>query len=465
MSERQKTIAGEISLTGIGLHTGHETQLTFRPAEPNTGIRFRRTDLSEIKEIPAVVENVVEISRGTVLGKDGARVHTVEHVLAAVTGLGIDNIIIELSSDEPPVMDGSAHPFVLALRQAGIAEQEPLRDYLDVEKTLSYRDEANGVDIVVVPSAELRITYMIDYPHPSVGTQYTSMYSLDEFVEEFSLARTFCLLSETEELKAKGLIQGGTLDNAVVFVDRQLTEADLQRFKRTFRYNGNVVLGEATLDNRPLRFRNEPVRHKTLDLIGDLALVGVPVRGHVLAARGGHTSHVEVARMLRKLYETQQLTRRFGSKGGRGYVFDSQAIEKLLPHAYPMLLVDRILELTPLEKVVGIKNVTRNEPFFDGHFPGQPIMPGVLIIECMGQTGGVLLLNSVEQPETKVVYFTGLDNVKFRKTVIPGDQIRFTVTMSLFRRGLCKMHGEAHVDGVLVAEADMTAVVMDREEQ
>jgi UDP-3-O-[3-hydroxymyristoyl] N-acetylglucosamine deacetylase / 3-hydroxyacyl-[acyl-carrier-protein] dehydratase len=314
----------------------------------------------------------------------------------------------------------------------------------------------------VVPSAEFRITYMIDYTHPSIGTQYTSMYSLDEFVAEFSAARTFCLLSETEQLKGQGLIQGGSLSNAVVFVDRELSAEDLNHLKKVFHHDGEVKLGVSTLDDRPLRYRNEPVRHKALDLVGDLALVGVPIKGHVLVARGGHASHVEVARMLRKAYETQLVTRKYGSKSGRGYVFDSTAIEKLLPHSYPMLLVDRILELTPLERVVGLKNVTRNEPYFEGHFKGHPVMPGVLIIEAMGQTGGVLLLNSVEKPETKVVYFTGLDNVKFRRTVVPGDQIRFTVVMTMFRRGLCKMRGEAQVDGVLVAEADMTAVIVDR---
>jgi UDP-3-O-[3-hydroxymyristoyl] N-acetylglucosamine deacetylase/3-hydroxyacyl-[acyl-carrier-protein] dehydratase len=460
--ERQRTIAQSAELSGIGLHTGHPAHLTFHPAEPNAGIRFRRTDLAGGVEIPALVENVVEISRGTVLGRNGAKVYTVEHVLAAVAGLGIDNIWVELSADEPPVMDGSAAPFVEVLQAAGIAEQDASREYLDVEKTLTYHSEKDGVDIVVVPSAEFRVTYMIDYSHPSVGTQYTSMYSLDEFVTEFSSARTFCLLSETEDLKSRGLIQGGSLENAVVFVDREISGDHLQRLKRIFHLSESVKPGHATLDDRPLRFRNEPVRHKVVDLIGDLALTGAPIRGHVLVARGGHASHVEVARMLRKAYETQALTRKYGSKGGRGYVFDAQAVENLLPHRYPMLLVDRILELAPGEKVVGIKNVTRNEPFFDGHFPGHRVMPGVLIIEAMGQTGGVLLLNSVENPENKVVYFTGLDAVKFRKTVIPGDQLRFVVVMSLFRRGLCKMHGEAFVDGVLVAEADMTAVVVER---
>lgn len=462
MTERQKTISKSVTLDGIGLHTGHAVRLTFHPADQNSGIRFRRSDIPDHVEIPALVENVVEISRGTVLGRNGAKVYTVEHVLSAVAGLGIDNLVIELSSDEPPVKDGSAKPFVEALQSVGFVEQEAVREYFVVEKTIAYHNEKDRIDIVVMPASEFRVTYMIDYIHPSVGTQYTSLYSLEEFVNEFSSSRTFCLLSETEDLKKRGLIQGGSLDNAVVFVDRELGRDDLQRLAKLFHYDGEVKLGQSTLDERPLRFRNEPVRHKVLDLIGDLSLVGAPIRGHVLAARGGHASHVEVARILRKACENQLLTRKYGSKSGKGYIFDAQAIENLLPHRYPMLLVDRILELAPMEKVVGIKNVTRNEPFFDGHFPGHSVMPGVLIIEAMGQTGGVLLLNSVENPTSKVVYFTNLDNVKFRKTVIPGDQIRFEVAMNLFRRGVCKMHGEAFVDGVLVAEADMTAVVVEK---
>ena len=462
MNERQKTIAQTATLNGIGLHTGHPARLTFHPAEVSTGIRFRVGGGVAPVEIPATADHVVEISRGTVLGKNGHKVYTVVHVLAAAAGLGIDNLIVELSSDEPPAMDGSAFPFVQALQQAGVIEQDAPREYLEIERTLSYRNDKDAIDIVVVPSSEFRITYMIDYPHPSVGTQYTSMYSMEEFVREFSMARTYCLLSETEKLKTAGLIQGGSLDNAVVFVDAELSQENIDRLKRLFHKEDNVKPGKITLDDRALRYPNEPVRHKVLDLVGDLTLVGVPIKGHVLAARGGHASHVEVARMLRKVWETQNLTRKYGSKSGQGYVFDSQAIERLLPHRYPMLLVDRILELSPMERVVGLKNVTRNEPFFEGHFPGHPVMPGVLIIEAMGQTGGVLLLNSVENPETKVVYFTGLDNVKFRKTVIPGDQLRFSVQMQFFRRGICKMNGEANVDGVLVSEADMTALVVDR---
>jgi UDP-3-O-[3-hydroxymyristoyl] N-acetylglucosamine deacetylase / 3-hydroxyacyl-[acyl-carrier-protein] dehydratase len=462
MSDRQHTIKGSISLNGVGLHTGHPSSLTFKPAEPDTGILFVRTDQVNAVPIPAIVDYVIDVSRATVLGNKSTKVHTVEHVLAALVGMKVDNVVIELTADEPPAMDGSALPFVEALQKVGTVEQEAERLFLDVDKTYTYHDEKNAVDIVVVPSAEFRVTYMIDYKHISIGTQYTSMYSMSEFLEEFSRARTFCMLSEMEQLRNAGLIRGGSLDNAIVFVDGKFSEQEFTRLKKLFGLDEDLDQDHTTLGNRDLRYRNEPVRHKTLDLVGDLALIGAPIRGHVLVARGGHASHIEVAKQLRKVFETQKITRKYGSKSGAGYVFDSQAIENLLPHRYPMLLIDRILELTPMERVVGLKNVTRNESFFNGHFPGHPVMPGVLIIEAMGQAGGVLLLNSIENPTTKVVYWTGLDNVKFRKTVIPGDQIRFTVEMLLFRRGFCKMKGEARVDGVLVAEADMSAAVVDK---
>lgn len=462
MIEKQRTISQPVSITGIGLHTGHAVSLTFTPAEPQTGIRFRRTDLPNQPEIPALVEYVVSNERSTILGANGVKVHTVEHVLAALRGLSIDNILVDLTGDEPPAVDGSAAPFIAALHSAGIVEQDAPREYLELTKTLNYHDDKGGIDIVVVPSAEFRVTYMIDYRELSVGNQYTSMYSLDEFEREFASARTFCLLSETESLMSRDLIRGGSLDNAVVFIDRELSPDDIRTLREKFSITAEMPAGCHTLDNRPLRYPNEPVRHKVLDLVGDLALVGVPIKGHVLAAKAGHAAHVEVAKLLRKEYEAQRVAKKFGGQSGKSYVFDSEAIERLLPHKYPMLLVDRILELQPMERVIGIKNVTRNEPFFQGHFPGHPIMPGVLIVEAMGQTGGVLLLNSVEQPESKVVYFTGLDNVKFRKPVVPGDQIRFTVDMILFRRGICKMKGTAHVDGILAAEAEMTAVVVDR---
>jgi len=437
--------------------------MTCKPAPIDHGIVFVRTDLPGSQPIPALAEYVIDIARGTVLGIGDARIHTVEHVLAAVAGLRIDNLIIELTDEEPPALDGSAYPFIEALRKAELMEQDAERVYLELEKTLTYRDDKGAIDIVIVPSSEFRVTYMIDYPNTALGTQYTSMYSIGEFAEEFAKARTFCLLSEMQSLKERNLIRGGSLENAVVFVDQELTESDYNDLKKAFHFDGELKHNGPVLGDIQLRYPNEPVRHKTLDLVGDLVLVGAPIRGHVLAARAGHASHVEVAKMLRRLLEAQKVARKFGGKSGRGFVFDSEAIEKLLPHKYPMLLVDRILELVPSERVVGIKNVTRNEPFFNGHFPGHPVMPGVLIVEAMGQTGGVLLLNSVENPESKVVYFMGLENVKFRKPVVPGDQIQFTVEMLMFRRGICKMRGTAHVDQILVAEAEMTAAVIDRE--
>lgn len=463
MSDKQRTIGAAISVSGIGLHTGKPVSMTCKPAPVDHGIIFVRTDLPGSPPIPALVDYVIDIARGTVLGIGNARIHTVEHVLAAVAGLRVDNLLIELTDEEPPAMDGSAYPFVEALRKAELVEQDADRVYLDLEKTLTYREDKAAIDIVIVPSSEFRVTYMIDYPNTVLGTQYTSMYSICEFPEEFAKARTFCLMSEMRMLKDRNLIQGGSLDNAVVFVDQELEEAGYEDLKTAFHYSGELRHNGPVLGGVELRYPNEPVRHKTLDLVGDLALVGAPIRGHVLAARAGHASHVEVAKMLRRLLEAQKVARKFGGKSGQGFVFDSEAIEKLLPHKYPMLLVDRILELVPSERVVGVKNVTRNEPFFNGHFPGHPVMPGVLIVEAMGQTGGVLLLNSVENPETKVVYFMGLDNVKFRKPVTPGDQIRFTVEMLMFRRGICKMKGSAYVDQTLVAEAEMTAAVIDRQ--
>lgn len=463
MSDKQRTIGAAISVSGIGLHTGKPVSMTCKPAPIDHGIVFVRTDLPGSQPIPALAEYVIDIARGTVLGIGDARIHTVEHVLAAVAGLRIDNLIIELTDEEPPALDGSAYPFIEALRKAELMEQDAERVYLELEKTLTYRDDKGAIDIVIVPSSEFRVTYMIDYPNTALGTQYTSMYSIGEFAEEFAKARTFCLLSEMQSLKERNLIRGGSLENAVVFVDQELTESDYNDLKKAFHFDGELKHNGPVLGDIQLRYPNEPVRHKTLDLVGDLVLVGAPIRGHVLAARAGHASHVEVAKMLRRLLEAQKVARKFGGKSGRGFVFDSEAIEKLLPHKYPMLLVDRILELVPSERVVGIKNVTRNEPFFNGHFPGHPVMPGVLIVEAMGQTGGVLLLNSVENPESKVVYFMGLENVKFRKPVVPGDQIQFTVEMLMFRRGICKMRGTAHVDQILVAEAEMTAAVIDRE--
>ena len=465
MLEKQHTITKAVSIAGVGLHTGNQTNLTFHPALPNTGMIFRRTDLPDSPQVKADIDNVIDISRGTTIAKGEAVVHTVEHVLAAIAGLMIDNIIIDLDANEPPVMDGSALPFVHALKEAGITEQDSPRDYLVIDKTIVYSEEKRGVDIVVFPSDEFRITFLIDYHNPALATQYTAIYSLQgEFETEFAPARTFCFLSEVEPLLQQGLIKGGNLDNAIVFIDRKIEENEIDRLKQLFKASDDhVQLGRnGILNGKELRFKNEPVRHKALDLLGDLALLGMPLKAHVQAARSGHAANVELVKRIRKEYKKIQLTSKYQGNRKGDFVLDTQSILKILPHRYPFVLVDRILDLVPQERVVGLKNVTINEPFFQGHFPGHPIMPGVLILEAMAQVGGVLLLNTQSDPENKLVYFTGLDRVKFRKPVRPGDQIRFEVEMVKFRQTLCKMAGKAFVANDLVCEAELSAAVVER---
>ncbi len=464
MLENQRTISRETSLEGIGLHTGVKVRMTFKPAPVGAGLVFERTDLEGSPRIKAEIDNVIDISRGTTIAEGDAKVHTVEHVLSALAGLMIDNCIVELDNIEPPVIDGSAKPFVDALLSAGVEEQDAPKEYLEINKTLIYHNEEQAIDLVIIPSDEFRITYMIDYRNPALGTQYTSMYSLEEeYVTEFSSARTFSFLSEVEQLLEVGLIKGGNLDNAVVIVDREVDPSELDRLKRLFKVESLTSVGNTgTLADKPFRFYNEPVRHKVVDLIGDFALLGFPIKGHVLAARAGHASHVEMVRKMRKIYNTRKLTKKYQRRESSSYVFDINAIQKILPHRYPFLLIDRILELSPGEFVTGIKNVTANEPFFQGHFPGHPIMPGVLIIEAMGQCGGVLLLNESAEPEKMVVYFTGLDNVKFRKPVMPGDTLYFRVEMVYNRRGICKMKGTAFVDEEMAAQAEMQAIVREK---
>ena len=463
MIEREQTIKEPVSVSGVGLHTGLECDMTFRPAPIKTGIRFIRADRPGAPEILADIDHVVDLSRGTSIEQDGVRIHTVEHVLAAVAGLSIDNIYVELTSKEPPVGDGSALPFVEALLKAGIEEQDAQRDYLVVDETLGYSDQERGVDILVFPSDEFRITFLVDYNNPALGTQYTSMHSLaDEFVEGYASARTFCFLHEVEELHKAGLIKGGTLDNAIVIVGEPLGKKELERLEKLFGMEGSVILAETgVLNGKALRFKNEPVRHKTLDLIGDLALLGVPIKAHVIAAKSGHAANIELVRKLRKLVERQKLKHKLQVDVGDHIVLDTEAIQRILPHRYPFLLVDRVVDLVPRESVVAIKNVTSDEPFFVGHFPGHPIMPGVLIIEAMAQTGGILLLNTVSEPENKLVYLMGVDHVKFRQPVTPGDQLRMELTLIKLRGGTCKMRGKAYVKEKIVAEAEILAQVRD----
>lgn len=465
MIQTQRTIANPVSMSGIGLHTGTECTMTFKPAAENTGIRFVRVDLGGNPEIPAVAEHVVDVSRGTTIGIGEAKVHTIEHVLAAIVGLQIDNIIIELDGIEPPVGDGSALPYVEVLQKAGFVQQEAPKDYLVIDETVMYHNEEKQIDIVALPLDGYRITVMVDYQNPALGSQHTGLFDLEkEFVTEFAPARTFCFLSEVEALANQGLIRGGDLDNAVVIVDHNLNDKELKELGKKIGITENFVLGEeGILNNKQLRFKNEPVRHKLLDLMGDLALIGAPIKAQILAARPGHKANVEFAKQIRKLYQQKKLVKKFQFVKKEGVVFDSNAIQRILPHRYPFLLVDKIIHLDMDKKVIGVKSVTVNEPFFIGHFPGQPIMPGVLILEAMAQTGGILLLNSFPNPEEKLVYFMQINNAKFRKPVVPGDQLFMEVELTQKKSKVVMMAARAYVNDVLVAEAEFMAGIVDKD--
>jgi UDP-3-O-[3-hydroxymyristoyl] N-acetylglucosamine deacetylase/3-hydroxyacyl-[acyl-carrier-protein] dehydratase len=455
----QRTIKKAGSFSGTGLHTGCQSTVTFTPAPINHGITFIRTDLENCPEIPADIDHVVDLQRGTTLGIGDVKVHTVEHVLAALAGLQIDNMKVELSGSEPPVGDGSAWPYVQVITDAGIVEQDSPKQFLEIEHPIAYSERERGVDIVVVPSDRIRITFMVDYKNPALGTQYTSLVDLDEeFVEEFSKARTFCFLTEVEQLLDAGLIKGGSIESAIVSSDK------VKRMRAAFNENRDIFAGKSgILNDTPLRYYNEPVRHKALDLLGDLFLIGVPLKAHILAARSGHAANVALARKIRSVYQKQLISHKYSAGKPSGeFLLDINAILKIMPHRYPFLMIDRVLDLDGTKKIVAIKNVTINEPFFQGHFPGKPVMPGVMIVEAMAQAGGLLLLNAIDNPDNKLAYFMGIDEVKFRKTVIPGDQLRMEIEMLSFKRSLIRMAGKAYVENKLVAEGVFTAMVVDK---
>lgn len=466
MLELQRTIEKPVSMSGIGLHTGTSCTMTFKPAAENYGIRFVRVDLGGSPEIPATADNVVDVSRGTTLGIGEAKVHTVEHVLAAIVGLQIDNIIIELDGIEPPIGDGSAMPYVECLQRAGFVQQEAPKDYLIIEEAVIYKEEDKQIDIVALPLDRYRVSVMVDYQNPALGSQHTGLFDLEkEFVTEFAPARTFCFLSEVEQLADEGLIKGGDINNAIVIVDRKVSDDDLIALGKKLGLKEKLTLGEnGILNSRELHFRNEQARHKLLDLMGDLALIGAPFKAQILAARPGHRANVEFAKQIRKLYQQKKLVKKFQFVKKEGIVFDVNAIQRILPHRYPFLLVDKIIHLELEKKVVGVKSVTVNEPFFPGHFPGQPIMPGVLILESMAQTGGILLLNAFPDPAEKLVYFMQINNAKFRKPVVPGDQLVLEIELTNKKSKVVMMSGKAYVGDVLVAEADFMAGIVDKEQ-
>lgn len=464
MKENKQTISSSISYSGIGLHTGEYTTLTFKPADKNEGIVFVRTDIENQPRIPATIDYVVDISRGTTLGIKGvASVSTVEHVLAAIKAHDIDNIVVEVNGPEVPVADGSANPFFKLLKEAGIIEQDAVREYFVFDEPISFSAPEDNVDIVIVPSNELKVTFMIEFQHKYLGTQYTWLPSLEYFEKEFSYARTFCFLHEILALKEAGLIKGGSLNNALVLADPVKDKDEIQKLRELFNYKDEIEVNEkGLLNTTDVRYHNEFVRHKVVDLLGDIALLGMPIKGHILAARSGHKTNVELVKKLKQIQKKQELQKIYQQKKLSDVIFDINAIQKILPHRYPFLLVDKIIEFKPGESITGIKNVTINEPFFQGHFPNHPVMPGVLIVEAMAQTGGIMLLNTMSDPENYVAYFASIDNVKFRKPVLPGDTLRFELKCTSMKTFLTKMHGEAFVGNDKVCEGDFMAKVMKK---
>ena len=460
----QRTISNNTSCVGVGLHTGVESKITFKPAPDNFGIRFKRMDVEGCPEIRADIDHVIDISRGTTIAENGVKIHTVEHALAACVGIGLDNVLIELTEKEPPVMDGSSIDFVEALLKAGIVKQDTPRNYLVIDESVGYTDSERGVDIHIMPSDQLRITFMIDYKFRTLGTQFTTMDEVEKnFAEEIAPARTFCFLSEVETLKEDGLIKGGNLDNAVVIVDKDIDQTEADNLKSLFGIKQEISLGaNGTLNGKELRFENEPVRHKALDLIGDLALLGMPLKGHIIASKSGHAANVELVRRIKNVYEKKILQQKYQKNGSKEFLFDINSILNLLPHRYPFVLVDRIIDMTPGEKLIAFKNVTINEPFFQGHFPNQPVFPGVLVLEAMAQAGAFLTLNSLEDPMKKNMYFSALSDSKFRHPIIPGDQLRLEMTLANFRLGTALLIGKGYVGDKLVAEAKLKATVVDR---
>ncbi len=465
MLEKQRTISKEVSISGIGLHTGNKSNMRFLPAPEDYGIRFKRVDMPNSPEIPADIDHVVDISRGTTLAVGDAEVKTVEHVLAAIMGAEIDNLTVELDTNEPPVIDGSAKPFIDLLISAGFTEQSQPKDYLVIENTIHYRAEDGTVDIVAFPLDDFKVTVMIDYRNPALGSQYTSLFNMHEFPTEFAPARTFCFLHEVETLYEQGLIQGGNFKNAVVIVDRELSEKQLSELMNKLGISDSVVLGQnGILNNTQLRFTNEPVRHKLLDLVGDMALIGAPIKGHIMAARPGHKHNIEFVKMMRNLYKQNKLKMKYQVKQSGDVILDINAIKKILPHRYPFLLVDKVVYLEHGKRIVGVKNVTVNEPFFQGHFPQKPVMPGVLIIEAMAQTGGLLMHSFFDSYEGKLAYFTSIDRAKFRKPVIPGDQLFFDVEVTDRKRNIFKLKCKAYknsINGELCAEAELMCAIVD----
>jgi len=459
----QHTIKKNAKVKGIGLHTGAEVTLTFKPAPENHGYQFKRIDLEGAPTIMADVSKVCSTNRSTSLESNGAKVITVEHVLSALRASNIDNVLIEINGAEIPILDGSAEPFMKALKRAGKQEQDAEREYFEIKAPISYKDEQTGTEIIALPAEEFSITTLIDFNSPILGTQYAQLDDMKSYKKEIAPSRTFVFVHELEQLLKQNLIKGGSLDNAVVIADKPLNSRKLSSLSKKLGKNDVKIAKEGILNTTSLRFSNEPARHKLLDVIGDLALLGKFIKGKIIATRPGHTSNVEFVKILKNHYLEEKKKRSIPVYNPSVEpICDVVKIASMLPHRFPFLLIDKIIEMSP-NHVVGVKNVTFNENYFQGHFPNNPVMPGVLQIEAMAQTGGILALSTVPDPENWDTYFLKIDKAKFKQKVVPGDTILFKMELiAPIRRGIVQMRGTAFVGGQLVSEGDLVAQIVRR---
>lgn len=464
MDEKQKTIKAPVTVSGHGLHTGEKVTLTIKPAPENTGVRFLRIDIGEDAFVEADARLVSETQRGTTLEKNGMRISTVEHVLAAITGMGIDNAIIEVDCPETPILDGSSKFYAEAIHRVGAVEQNAFKDYFDIREPIRFYHKEKDCEIIALPDDHFRITCLIDYHSKVLGHQHASMSHIREFKDEIAGCRTFVFLHELEHLLSQNLIKGGDLNNAIVFVDRPVSQKELDRLAMVLNKPTVAVRKEGILNNLVLAFHNEPARHKLLDILGDLTLTGKSIKGHIIASKPGHASNVLFAKHLQKHIKERVEQEQIPVYDPRIKPnYDINDIQRMLPHRPPFLLVDKIIEVTD-SSVVAVKNVSMNEPFFVGHFPNEPIMPGVLQVEAMAQAGGILVLSTVDDPENYNTYFLKIDNVRFKRKVVPGDTLVFRMSLvTPVRRGICHMRGIAYVGNRVVMEAEMMAQISKKQ--